>query len=49
LAGKNATESAPQPWVGRFTNLGYDLYRFDREWINDSPGDATALADAMAR
>ena len=49
LAGKNATESAPQPWVGRFTNLGYDLYRFDREWINDWPGDATALADAMAK
>jgi pimeloyl-ACP methyl ester carboxylesterase len=49
LAGKNATESAPQPWVGRFINLGYDLYRFDREWINDWPGDATALADAMAK
>ena len=49
MAGKNATEGAPQPWTGRFTNLGYDLYRFDREWINDWPGDATALADAMAR
>jgi pimeloyl-ACP methyl ester carboxylesterase len=49
LAGKNSTESAPQPWVGRFTNLGYDLYRFDREWIRDWPGDATALADAVAK
>lgn len=49
MAGKNATESAPQPWVGRFTQLGYDLYRFDREWINDWPGDATALADAVAK
>jgi pimeloyl-ACP methyl ester carboxylesterase len=49
MAGKNSTESAPQPWIGRFTNLGYDLYRFDREWINDWPGDATALADAVAK
>ena len=47
--GRNATEGAPQPWTGRFTALGYDLYRFDREWINDWPGDATALADAVAK
>jgi pimeloyl-ACP methyl ester carboxylesterase len=49
MAGRNATEGAPQPWTGRFTALGYDLYRFDREWINDWPGDATALADAVAK
>jgi pimeloyl-ACP methyl ester carboxylesterase len=48
-AGKNSTENAPQPWMGRFTHLGYDLYRFDREWINDWPGDATALAAAVAK
>jgi pimeloyl-ACP methyl ester carboxylesterase len=48
-AGKNSTESAPQPWMGRFTHLGYDLYRFDREWINDWPGNATALAAAVAK
>jgi len=24
--------------VGRFTHLGYDLYRFDREWINELAG-----------
>ena len=35
MAGKNSTESPPQPWIGRFTQLGYDLYRFDREWIAD--------------
>ncbi len=45
--GNDATQSAPQPHVGRFTALGYDFYRFDREYIRDWPGDATALADAV--
>ena len=49
MAGKNATSSAPQPWIGRFTRMGYDLYRFDREWIVDWAGDATALADAVRK
>ena len=48
-AGRNATESAPQAWIGRFTRLGYDLYRFDREWIADWASDATALAEAMRK
>ena len=47
MSGRNATDSAPQTWVGRFTQTGYDLYRFDREWIRDWPGDATQLADAV--
>src|SRR5262245_34891293 len=46
-SGNDATSSAPQPWVGRFTALGYDLYRFDREWIRDWPGDATQLVEAV--
>jgi len=49
MAGRNSTDSAPQPWVGHFTRAGYDLYRFDREWIADWASDATALADAVAR
>lgn len=49
MAGKNSTDSAPQPWIGRFTQLGYDLYRFDREWITDWASDATALADAVSK
>lgn len=49
MAGKNSTESPPQPWVGRFTQLGYDLYRFDREWIADWAGDATSLSAAVAK
>lgn len=49
MAGKNATDSAPQSWVGRFTRLGYDLYRFDREWISDWASDATALATAVGK
>ncbi|WP_428685985.1 hypothetical protein [Reyranella sp.] len=49
MAGKNSTESAPQAWVGHFTHLGYDLYRFDREWITDWASDASALADAVAK
>jgi pimeloyl-ACP methyl ester carboxylesterase len=47
MLGRNATASAPYPFVGRFTASGYDLYRFDREYIRDWPGDATALADAV--
>src|SRR4051812_22727537 len=47
--GVNATDNAPQAWIGRFTRLGYDLYRFDREWISDWASDATALADAIAK
>lgn len=49
MAGKNSTESAPQTWIGHFTRLGYDLYRFDREWITDWASDATALADAVTK
>lgn len=47
MLGKDATFNAPQPYVGRFTATDYDLYRFDRQYINDWPGDATALAEAV--
>lgn len=47
MGGKDNTASAPQGQVANFTREGYDLYRFDREWIHDWPGDATALADAV--
>lgn len=47
MGGKDSTASAPQGQVANFTREGYDLYRFDREWINDWAGDATALADAV--
>jgi pimeloyl-ACP methyl ester carboxylesterase len=46
-SGSDSTSSAPQPWIGRLTATGYDLYRFDREWIRDWPGDATQLVDAV--
>ena len=46
MSGKDSTSSAPQGEVANFTREGYDLYRFDREWIHDWPGDATALAEA---
>lgn len=46
-AGIDNTNSAPQPYIGRFLAAGYDLYRFDRRWIRDQPGDAAALADAV--
>jgi len=35
LAGKNSTRTRRSPGSARFTHLGYDLYRFDREWIAD--------------
>ncbi|HTR83019.1 MAG TPA: hypothetical protein VMI56_00975 [Reyranella sp.] len=47
MGGKDATTSAPQGEVANFTMAGYDLYRFDRQWIRDWPGDATALVDAV--
>lgn len=49
MAGKDSTDSPPQPYVGRFLRLGYDLYRFDREWISDWVSDATALAAAVSQ
>ncbi len=49
MGGKDATASAPQPQVGNFTAAGYDLYRFDREWIRDWPGDATQLVEAVRK
>ena len=47
MEGRDATTSAPQGQVAYFTTAGYDLYRFDREYIRDWPGDATALVDAV--
>jgi pimeloyl-ACP methyl ester carboxylesterase len=47
MEGNDATASAPLPHVGYFLQAGYDLYRFDREYIRDWPGDATALAEAV--
>lgn len=47
MEGRDATASAPQGQVAYFTQQGYDLYRFDRQWIRDWPGDATDLADAV--
>jgi pimeloyl-ACP methyl ester carboxylesterase len=46
MGGKDNTGSAPQGQVATFTRQGYDLYRFDREWIRDWPGDATQLVEA---
>jgi dienelactone hydrolase len=45
--GRDATQSAPQGEVAYFTAKGYDLYRFDRQYIRDWPGDATQLVDAV--
>ncbi|MFI4999157.1 MAG: hypothetical protein ACHQK9_04695 [Reyranellales bacterium] len=47
MSGKDSTASAPQGQVAYFTVAGYDLYRFDREWIRDWPGDATQLVEAV--
>ncbi len=47
MGGKDSTSSAPQPQVGNFTAAGYDLYRFDREWIRDWAGDATQLVETV--
>ncbi len=47
MLGVDATASAPQGQVASFTAAGYDLYRFDRQYIRDWPGDATQLADAV--
>ncbi len=49
MEGKDATASSPQAQVANFTMNGYDLYRFDRQWIRDWPGDATALVEAVRK
>ena len=47
MSGRDAT-SVGTAGPGRLLHgQGYDLYRFDREWIRDWPGDATELADAV--
>ena len=45
--GIDSTSTAPQGYVANFTTAGYDLYRFDRQYIRDWPGDATQLAEAV--
>jgi pimeloyl-ACP methyl ester carboxylesterase len=47
MLGRDATQSAPQGEAAYFTAKGYDLYRFDRQYIRDWPGDATQLVDAV--
>jgi pimeloyl-ACP methyl ester carboxylesterase len=47
MLGRDATQSAPQGEVSYFTAKGYDLYRFDRQYIRDWAGDATQLAEAV--
>jgi pimeloyl-ACP methyl ester carboxylesterase len=47
MLGQDATASAPQGEVAYFTLEGYDLYRFDRQYIRDWPGDANDLASAV--
>ena len=47
MLGRDATQSSPQGEATYFTAKGYDLYRFDRQYIRDWPGDATQLVDAV--
>ena len=47
LPGHDSTASAPQGEVAWFTEQGYDLYRFDREWIHDIQADAADLVAAV--
>lgn len=47
--GADSTQSPAEPYVGRFAAAGYDLYRFDRQHINDWAGDATSLVAAVAQ
>jgi hypothetical protein len=44
---KHLENTPPHFWTGRFADLGYDLYRFDRELIADWSSDADALASAV--
>jgi hypothetical protein len=44
---KRLEGTAPPTWTGRFADLGYDLYRFDRELIAEWSSDADDLASAV--
>jgi hypothetical protein len=48
-SGSDSTSSAPQPWIGRFAASGYDLYRFDREWIRTARATRRSLSRRFAR
>jgi pimeloyl-ACP methyl ester carboxylesterase len=45
--GIDATNSAPQGQIAYFTRAGYDLYRFDRQWIRSVQEDASDFAAAL--
>ncbi len=45
--GIDSTNSAPQGQVAYFTRAGYDLYRFDRQWIRSVEEDAGDFAAAL--
>jgi hypothetical protein len=45
--GLDAARTAPHHSVAAFVKGGYDLYRFDRRWINNWASDAGDLSDAV--
>jgi pimeloyl-ACP methyl ester carboxylesterase len=47
MSGVDSTHNAPQGEVADFTIGGYDLYRFDREYIRDWAADAGTFVDAI--
>lgn len=46
LSGDDNTRHAPQGWVNRFRDAGYDVYKFDRRWP-DYRKDLGTLIDAV--
>lgn len=46
--GSDATASQPHGYVSRFLADGWDVYRFNREWVTQSSADVQDMIDSVA-
>jgi pimeloyl-ACP methyl ester carboxylesterase len=47
LAGVDATKGSPQGYVSRFHAAGWDVYRYNREYIDQMPKEIAAMIDSI--
>ena len=47
LAGVDATQGQPQGYVSRFLARGWDVYRYNREWIDQRPKEIAGMMDSI--
>lgn len=47
LPGVDATQGQPQGYVSRFLARGWDVYRYNREWIDQRPKEIAGMMDSI--